>query len=201
MDSDGIYSGDNAKDPVRVKSIWESFSLLAGPFLGYCLLNLLVAFQASLVQNFTLDIWISAIIRFHTIFGLVFLSSSITTRFHFTWVFVFLWTGLLFFCHYMQHKWSQIIRIITHAIFILLASFPFFAGFFGEGYSMSFIVTVLFLYTLLFWFISFNYLFYLGRVARTQPVPVPVYCLWVIWVLFLSLAFLMNPALFLIGIK
>lgn len=178
-----------AKETQRTESTRKLIPLLAGPLLGYCLLNLLFVFQATVVRDFNISVWISAIIICNVILVVLFHPLSILLC---SWI--YLWTILLLLCHYKQKKWSENVRIITNVIFIIIGLVPILVALFVEEYRVAF----LFLWIIPLWFISFNYTFYTLRIAKKQHSTSQVNWLWVIWVMFLTLVFLVNPVMFMV---
>jgi hypothetical protein len=173
----------------RIEYIRKIVSLLSGPFLGYSLLNLLFVFQATIVRDFNIIVWISAIIICNGILVVLFHPLSILLC---SWI--YLWASLLLLCHYKQKKWSENVRTIINVIFIIIGLVPILVALFVEEYRVAF----LFLWTIPLWFISFNYTFYTLRIAKKQHSNSQVNWLWVFWVMFLTLVFLVNPVMFMV---
>ncbi|MFX0207758.1 MAG: hypothetical protein ACFFDT_17345 [Candidatus Hodarchaeota archaeon] len=176
----------------RKESPRKLIALLASSFLGYCGLNLLFVLQATLERGFDASVWISAITQFNAIlvvilfYPLYFLLSS--------WI--YLWAALLLLFHYKQETWSGTVRVLTNVIFIIIGLAPFLIALFIEGMD-----GFLFFWTIPLWFISFNYTFFTWRTARKHHKASQVNWFWIIWVIFLTLAFLVNPVMFRITLK
>ncbi|MFX0052832.1 MAG: hypothetical protein ACFE8U_16260 [Candidatus Hermodarchaeota archaeon] len=165
----------------------KRFSFLIGPLLGYGLLNLLFIFQATLERGIDIGVWISAIIMCNVILVVLFHPLSILSC-----LWIYLWTPLLLLCHFKQKNWSENIRTLINIIFIVIGLVLILVAFFIDGFRAAF----LFLWTILLWLISFNYTFFTWRIARMQHSISHVNWFWIIWVLFLSLVFLINPVMF-----
>ncbi|UCE13884.1 MAG: hypothetical protein JSV04_01600, partial [Candidatus Heimdallarchaeota archaeon] len=114
-------------------------SLLTGPFLGYCLLNLLFIFQTTFIMGSSIGVWLSAIIMCNVILVVLFHPLSIIQC---SWI--YLWNILLLLCHSKQRNWSENVRILTHVIFIVIGLVLILVAIFVEEYREAF----LFLWTI-----------------------------------------------------
>ncbi|MFX0174473.1 MAG: hypothetical protein ACFE9L_21560 [Candidatus Hodarchaeota archaeon] len=162
------------------------FTFLVSPLLGYALLNLLFIFQATLERGIDIEVWISAIIMCNIILVVLFHPLSIL---YCLWI--YLWTPLLLLCHFKQKNWSEKSRTLNNIIFIVIGLILILVTFFFDDFRAAF----LFLWTILLWLISFNYTFFTWRIARTHHSISHINWFWIIWVLFLSLVFLINPVM------
>ena len=176
-----------ANETERPDYLKKILSFLVGPLLGYTLLNLLFLFQATLERGVDIRVWMSAIIMCNVILVVLFHPLSILSC---SWI--YLWTPLLLLCHSKQDQWSEFVRLLTHVHFIVVGLVFILVAFFIEAFRIAF----LFLWTILLWFLSFNYLFFTWRLARKHHSTSHVTWLWAVWVLFLTLVFLVNPVMF-----